>query len=257
MKLVAGISLVLLAVGGWSIHALTGRGSHATVEERELIRASASVHVTAPVNPGLSSEHAMEARAQATSAVLANPEHHTSLVPTLEGDDALAAEAALGTMVREHRAAEFAQLLDTDLARIPEAASGVIQAVAAYAARGTASEQTQAVRTLGRWLSEDTGRPGVYAAANMPTLVEALAEVGGTGAREALVSLLESGKAELSVETLAVQKLAPVGVASERAAVTHFLDRVRSLPEAQGIERELQAEAIEAGVEALKEAKRR
>ena len=81
---------------------------------------------------------------------------------------------------------------------------------------------------------------------NVSNIVEALGDVGGTRAVDALVAALDQATIALHVQTLAVMKLGELGDPRARGAVERFATRVAALPVSEGIDEELRVEAIAA-----------
>lgn len=128
----------------------------------------------------------------------------------------------------------------------PEVAPSVIHAVAQLGAAAEASKRDAAAATLAGWLRDELKREGADVAGNVSNLVEALGDVGGRGAVDALAGTLDRGELPLHVETLAVIKLGELGDGLARRSVERFATRVAALPPAEGLDGELRAEALDA-----------
>jgi hypothetical protein len=66
-----------------------------------------------------------------------------------------------------------------------------------------------------------------------------------------MVTALESGRLDLSVQTLVVQTLGELNDHRALTATRNFLDRVSRIPPSEGIDEELRIEAIAAAKSAV------
>ena len=133
-----------------------------------------------------------------------------------------------------------------DLKRDPETAPTVIHAVALLGAAADGKKRDDAAGTLAGWLRDEMKREGPDVPGNISNLVEALGNVGGSSAADALARALDGQGLPLHVETLAVMKLGELADSSARGAVERFAQRVEGLPPAEGLDEELRVEAIAA-----------
>ncbi len=131
-----------------------------------------------------------------------------------------------------------------ELKRDPEAAPTVIHAVALLGASAEGKKREHAATTLAGWLRDEMKREGPDVPGNVSNIVEALGDVGGRNAVDALVAALDHADLALHVETLAVMKLGELGDHRARGAVERFAKRVANLPPADGIDEELRGEAM-------------
>ena len=130
------------------------------------------------------------------------------------------------------------------LAGDPEAAPTVIHGVAVLGAKAGAGDRRVAAQTLSQWLRDESGREGADARGNVSVLVDALGDLGGADAADALAGALDRATLPLHVETLAAQRLTQLGGPSARDAITRFSARVAALPPTQGIDETLRVEAL-------------
>lgn len=153
-----------------------------------------------------------------------------------------AVEAAVGSTAIE----TLGELERFELARDPEAAPTVIHAIALLGASAEGAKRDEAAGTLERWLRAELRREGPDVPGNVSNLVEALGDVGGREAVDALSAALDRAEVALHVQTLAVQKLGELGDARARGSVERFAKRVAAMPAAEGIDEELRVEAAQA-----------
>lgn len=192
------------------------------------------------------------ATAAAPTSIVIDTNDLSALTKAFEGNDDVAKLAALSRVVEAKDTKALPALLATDLSREPEAAPMLIQSVAKLAQNASPNEKADAAKTLGKWLGEESKRHEADAQGNVPNLVEALGQIGGPEATAALTQALQSGKLDLSVETLVAQTLTEKGGNTQSLeAVQQFLDRAEKLPPGQGIEEELRVEALQAAKQAV------
>lgn len=188
----------------------------------------------------------------APTSIVIDTNDLSALTKAFEGNDDVAKLAALSRVVEAKDTKALPALLATDLSREPEAAPMLIQSVAKLAQNASPNEKADAAKTLGKWLGEESKRHEADAQGNVPNLVEALGQIGGPEATAALTQALQSGKLDLSVETLVAQTLTEKGGNTQSLeAVQQFLDRAEKLPPGQGIEEELRVEALQAAKQAV------
>ncbi len=192
------------------------------------------------------------AAAAAPTSIVIDTNDLSALTKAFEGNDDVAKLAALSRVVEAKDTKALPALLATDLSREPEAAPMLIQSVAKLAQNASPNEKADAAKTLGKWLGEESKRHEADAQGNVPNLVEALGQIGGPEATAALAQALQSGKLDLSVETLVAQTLTEKGGNAQSVeALQQFLDRAEKLPPGQGIEEELRVEALQAAKQAV------
>lgn len=173
------------------------------------------------------------------------------LTQALDSDDDREKLEAIQAIVEKHESHALPSLMAVDLAREPESAPSVIRAVAKLGKEAGSADKALATKTLGRWLNEESKRLEADAAGNVPNLVEALGEIGGRESVDAMVTALESGRLDLSVQTLVVQTLGELNDHRALTATRNFLDRVSRIPPSEGIDEELRIEAIAAAKSAV------
>lgn len=190
-------------------------------------------------------------RVRTTSAPVATgdaagADHTAALRLGLASNDEATRIAAVEAAVNATAVETLDDLEKFDLQRDPETAPTVIHAVALLGASAEGKRRDEAATTLAGWLRSEMKREGPDAVGNVSNLVEALGNVGGDGAVEALGAALDRADLALHVETLAVSKLGELGDARARGPVERFAKRVAALPPAEGIDEELRVEAIAA-----------
>jgi HEAT repeat protein len=185
----------------------------------------------------------------AAAAAIAPPAPAATLRAGLASADASARIAAVEDAVRVTAVDALPELQRFALARDPAAAPTVIHAIAILGASAAGAPREEAATTLAGWLRDETKRDALDAPdapGNVSNLVEALGNVGGSRAVDALIAALDQPALALHVQTLAVMKLGELGDGRARAAVERFAKRVAALPASEGIDEELRVEAIEA-----------
>lgn len=170
----------------------------------------------------------------------------------LASNDEATRIAAVEAAVSATAVETLPELEKFDLAKDPETAPTVIHGVALLGASADGAKRDEAAKTLSRWLGQETHREGADVPGNVSNLVEALGDVGGQQAVDALTATLDKNEVPLHVQTLAVQKLGELGDGRARGAVERFAARAAALPAADGIDEELRVEAIDAARDALK-----
>jgi hypothetical protein len=176
----------------------------------------------------------------------AGVDHVAALRRGLSSEDEATRIAAVEAAVSATAVETLDDLERFDLARDPEAAPTVIHAVSLLGASADGEKRDGAARTLTRWLRQEMKRDGADVPGNVSNLVEALGNVGGRDAVDALTTSLDARELPLHVETLAVQKLGELADPRARGAVERFAARVGALPPAEGLDEELRIEAIDA-----------
>lgn len=163
----------------------------------------------------------------------------------LASDEDATKIAAVEAAVRDGVVEGLPLLLSTELKHEPEAAPTIIHAIASLASQASSRDRAHAAQTLSDWLRDESGRQGRDAAGNVPNLVEALGDLGGTETVAALIAALDRNDVDLAVQTLIVQRLAALGDPRARGAVARFAARVAGLPPADDeFEERLRQEAL-------------
>jgi hypothetical protein len=184
-----------------------------------------------------------------TNSMQAEAATPASLTAVLSGDDYNAKERALAAAVAQRDPAALATLQAVDLTTDPEAAPAIISSLAKLGKDAAPADRARTVKTLSSWLNAESKRPEADAAGNVVNVVEALGHVGGRDAALALAAALDSGRLDLSVETLAVQQIGDIGDSVARDAVVRFASRVgqdRPGERREGFQAELVTEALAA-----------
>jgi hypothetical protein len=164
----------------------------------------------------------------------------------LASEDVATRIAAIEAVVGSTAVETLGELENFELARDPEAAPTVIHAIALLGASAEGTKRDDAASTLERWLRAELRREGPDVPGNVSNLVEALGDVGGREAVDALSAALDRAEVALHVQTLAVQKLGELGDTRARGSVERFAKRVAAMPAAEGIDEELRVEAAQA-----------
>ena len=180
-----------------------------------------------------------------------HPDARTAVREALASDDVAVRIAGVERAVSQTSVAALSELERFRLDRDPAAAPTVIHAIALLGASAEGRERDRAAKTLTQWLREESKREGVDAVGNVSNLVEALGNLGGGDAAQALASALDGGTLPLHVQILAVQKLGELAEPRTRPSVERFAARAEALPRAEDLEEELRVEAIKAARDTL------
>ena len=244
--------------------AATGVGAYALVhrsrDAQHLVEASPSTATTRAFGPSASPEIAAsplasanadarrsaDAAAAATADAAPPSERVAALRRGLASEDEATRIAAVEAAVSVTAVETLDDLEKFELARDPETAPTVIHAVALLGASAEGPKREGAAGTLDRWLHDEMRRDGPDVLGNISNLVEALGDVGGREAVDALGAALDRAEIGLHVQTLAVEKLGELGDARARGPVERFATRVGAMPQAEGLDEELRVEALEA-----------
>jgi len=249
--------LIVLAVAATSIgvYALvrTTRSHEAprSVDTSRSSTTEGSSHAASPTDvqppPATSvARRASDAAARPSEDAAAAGEHIAALRRGLASESEATRIAAVEAAVSATAVETLDDLEKFELARDPETAPTVIHAVALLGASAEGTKRDGAASTLDRWLHDELHREGPDVLGNISNIVEALGDVGGREAVDALGAALDRGEIALHVQTLAVQKLGELGDGRARGPVERFATRVAAMPPAEGIDEELRVEAIEA-----------
>ncbi len=174
------------------------------------------------------------------------PDHVAALRRGLASEDEATRIAAVEAAASSTAVETLGDLEKFELARDPATAPTVIHTIALLGASAEGPKREEAAGTLQRWLRDELRREGPDVVGNVSNIVEALGDVGGTRAVDALVAALDQATIALHVQTLAVMKLGELGDPRARGAVERFATRVAALPVSEGIDEELRVEAIAA-----------
>jgi len=254
------LALALLAVCALTGVVLVGRRSSSTETDARAANPSASPAEGLASAEGRPRESARQPSPEPsfvpsspTSSAIIRPiaDPVARLTQALDSDDDREKLEAIQAIVEKRESHALPSLMAVDLAREPESAPSVIRAVAKLGKESGSADKALATKTLGRWLNEESKRHEADAAGNVPNLVEALGEIGGRESVDAMVTALESGRLDLSVQTLVVQTLGELNDHRALTATRNFLDRVSRIPPSEGIDEELRIEAIAAAKSAV------
>lgn len=241
-----GVYAVVRATRGHeATHAATAASSGAV----ETKSRTASAPEGAPPSPAKVAQRVTDAAAISLAAQgdgAAPVDHVAALRRGLASQDEATRIAAVEAAVSATAVETLDDLEKFELARDPETAPTVIHAIALLGASAEGTKRDGAASTLDRWLHDELRRDGPDVLGNISNIVEALGDVGGREAVDALSAALDRGEIQLHVQTLAVQKLGELGDARARGPVERFATRVAALPAAEGLDEELRVEAIEA-----------
>ena len=249
--MLVALAVVGAGVGGYAL--VRGSRTHETQHAVAAARGPATTRANASTPPEtIGSAPANEARRSSDAS--SRPSEGTApanesvaaLRRGLASEDEATRIAAVEAAVSVTAVETLDDLEKFELARDPETAPTVIHAVALLGASADGTKRDGAAGTLDRWLHDEMRRDGPDVLGNISNLVEALGDVGGREAVDALGSALDRAEIGLHVQTLAVQKLGELGDASARGPVERFATRVGAMPQAEGLDEELHVEALEA-----------
>lgn len=247
------VSAVAMAAGGYAVVRATrapDEAPRAIGSARGGVGEGASRGRPASDAPAASdrglARRAEDAGGSARSDAAASGDPVVALRRGLSSEDEATRIAAVEAAVSSTAVETLDDLEKFELARDPETAPTVIHAVALLGASAEGSKRDGAASTLDRWLHDELRRDGPDALGNVSNIVEALGDVGGREAVDALGAALDRGQIALHVQTLAVQKLGELGDGRARGPVERFAGRVGAMAPAEGLDEELRVEAIEA-----------
>lgn len=220
---------------------MTSRPAAAATEEPTA--ASSAATPTAALLPRQADSSATSAPAVAN---VSPPDHVAALRRGLASEDEATRIAAVEAAASSTAVETLGDLEKFELARDPATAPTVIHTIALLGASAEGPKREEAAGTLQRWLRDELRREGPDVPGNVSNIVEALGDVGGARAVDALVAALDQATIALHVQTLAVMKLGELGDPRARGAVERFATRVAALPASEGIDEELRVEAIAA-----------
>jgi len=166
-------------------------------------------------------------------------------------DDPFVRRAAIEEAIAKKDLSALPEIEKTDLTVNGYLAASAIDAVGKLGAIAPPADKREAVRTLARWLREESLRKTNDAAGNVSILVDALADTKSEEAVAPLVAALDSATHPLFLETRIVQALDALGAKSAAASVERFAVRVRALQPQSDFEKELAKEALEAAEASL------
>ncbi|MEO6577038.1 MAG: hypothetical protein ABIP89_24530 [Polyangiaceae bacterium] len=241
-----GLGLAALALIG----AVAGARFFAHDEQaKPAVGAAAPVRGEAPIaevdHAKLASPESAQAAIPSPAPAAASVDPVVAMREALAWPDDAARIEAVETAMNNGAVETLPALEAADLRADPEGAPTIILAVAHLGAMTTGEDSRRAERTLGRWLNEESVRDGADARGNVSVLVDALGEIGGADAVDALVAALDAHQIPLHVQTLAVDNLTQLGDRRAAGAVARFLARVNALPPpVEEIDGELRDEAI-------------
>jgi len=242
----AGVGAYALVHGGRTHATKHVVDATATTATAQASGASTSPQIIGAAPVGGDARGGADAAAQPTDDATPANERVIALRRGLASEDEATRIAAVEAAVSVTAVETLDDLEKFELARDPETAPTVIHAVALLGASADGTKRDGAAGTLDRWLHDEMRRDGPDVLGNISNLVEALGDIGGREAVDALGSALDRGEIGLHVQTLAVQKLGDLGDARARGPVERFATRVGAMPAAEGLDEELRVEALEA-----------
>ena len=166
----------------------------------------------------------------------------------MTSSDANERREAIGRAVEQGEVHALPRLYKVDLAVDGYEAAAAIGGVGKLSALLPVGERVDAVRTLARWLGQESRRQAPGALGNAVLAIEALGETKSPAAAQPLIEALDGAQLPLHVETRIVQALGDLDAREAAPAVRRFVDRVGRRTPTDDFEKQLCAEAlVEAG----------
>jgi len=209
------------------------------------IGASSSAHATAqPLAPSSS----VVASGPVATAIdgASTPSPSTSA-----SEDPFAQREAIAASLARKDVSALPDIERVDITKNGYVAAAAIDAVGKLGAIAPEPARTEAVRTLHRWLKQESKRTTNDAAGNVSILVDSLADTHSSEAIAPLVEALDSTTQPLHIETRIVEALVALDAKTAAPSVERFAARVRARTPADDFERELAKEALAAADAAL------
>jgi HEAT repeat protein len=200
--------------------------------------------VQAPVAPTAPPENTpADAPAQAGGAAVA-ADAPSSFAEAMASSDRFVRREAIEGAVERKDVSALPLIEKVDLTVDGYVAAAAVDAVGKLAALLPEGERAGSVRTLSKWLAQESRRDGPGAMGNASIAVDALADTKSQEAIGPLVAALDSAKLPLHMETKIVMALDRLGAKSAAGSVTKFADRVSAMNPTDDFERALAAEAL-------------
>ena len=233
---------VLLVVGGLAF-VLYARDK----ERRRAAAVQAGASATLVATPDPRTDAGAAPAAPTPTAMMTDAALATVDAAAAETFDRFAAREAIEAAVAKNDLSALPAIEQTDLTQDGYLAASAIDAVGNLGSIAPEPQKAEAVRTLTRWLEQETrrsaaGAPG--AAGNVSILVESLADTKSRDAIAPLVAALDAGTYPLEVQTSIVQSLDALDARTAAGSVERFIARVRALSPRDDLERELSKEAL-------------
>ena len=147
----------------------------------------------------------------------------------------------------------LAELQKIELAKDGYVAAAAIAGVGKLAALAPEAEKREAIKTLDRWLKQETARRAPESVGNVSIVVDALEATKSEQAIGPLVSALDAANQPLHIETRIVEALIALHARTAIASVERFAKRVSTLQPHDDFEKSLALEATAAANTALSE----
>lgn len=170
------------------------------------------------------------------------------LAEALKDPDPFAVREAIVAAVARKDLGALPLLATVDLSKNPYVATAAIQGTAKLATLGDDTTKHDAVKTLERWLNNETkrGKSANDAIGNTSLVVEALRDTGSKEAVAPLVAALDSAQQPLHIETKIVQTLDAMDARTAAPSIERFATRVRARTPTDDLDKELTKEALAA-----------
>lgn len=249
--IVAAVALVLLLVVTRNTDSRTARV--ATADSATTTAATSQLSVAPP--PVTSAAPNVVATGNDGPVALAAPSSSVSAAPgesladAIKDPDPLAARDAIAAAVARKDVSALKTLATVDLSKNGYVAAAAISGTGKLAAVASDADKHAAVKTLERWLKDETarGKTANDAIANTSIVIDALHDSGSSEAIAPLVAALDSGNEPLHLETRIVQTLDAMDARSAAPSIEKFAERLRGTPPpSDDLDKALLKEALEA-----------
>lgn len=196
---------------------------------------------------GVSQRSAEPTATTATTAIPVAPTATTTTTatPTATAPDRFATRDAIEATT------DLKALQQVDITKDGYVAAAAIARIGKLASTASTGDQRDAIRTLDRWLRDESKRNAPEATGNVSIIVDALEETKSSDAIAPLVSALDSHTLPLHIETRIVQALTTLNAKSAAPSVERFAKRVEALTPSDEFEKALASEASSAASSAL------
>ena len=169
----------------------------------------------------------------------------------LDADDPLARRAEIEAALARKDVSALESIQKTDITKNGYEAAAAIDAVGKLSALAPEPAKKAGVKTLERWLKQETARKAPESLGNISILVDALADTKSKDAVAPLVAALDAANQPIHIETRIVEALTELDDRTAAPSVARFAASTRPLAPTDEMEKALVAEALAAADGAL------